>query len=68
MAAAAEGTFGEYRRFLAEHARPAAAPPPASTLATAHEPMAGAPSAAVAVAGGAGRSVARSRNDAGGVS
>jgi glycosyltransferase involved in cell wall biosynthesis len=57
MSAAAEGTFGEYRRFLAERARAAAAPPP---VATTHEPI-----AAVAAAG---RAAARSHNDAGGVS
>jgi hypothetical protein len=62
MAAAAEGTFGEYRRFLAERARAAAGPPSTE----AHEPVVATASSAVQAAGG-GRTVARS-HDAGGVS
>jgi glycogen synthase len=65
MAAAADGTFSEYRRFLAERARAGAAPP-AATPGPA--PDAAALGAVRAAAGGMGRSVAPSRNGAGGVS
>jgi glycosyltransferase involved in cell wall biosynthesis len=64
MASAAEGTFGEYRRFLAERARADAAPPP--TGVAAHE-AAVAPASSAVQAGGGARVVARSQ-DVGGVS
>jgi glycosyltransferase involved in cell wall biosynthesis len=70
MAAAADGTFNEYRRFLAERAEAATAPPTApSGPMAAHDPAGAAALAAVhAAAGGMGRSAAPSRNGAGGVS
>jgi len=67
MAAAAEGTFGEYRRFLAERARASTPAPVPAAVATAYEPVAAAAGAAAAAVGGVPRA-ARSRNDAGGVS
>ena len=65
MTAAAEGTFGEYRRFLAERARVNSVPPPTAPAVTAHEPAIAASGAVPAAA--SGRPVTRAR-DAGGVS
>ena len=70
MAAAADGTFSEYRRFLAERAQAGTAPPtaPPGPMPAHDQAGAAALGAIHAAAGGMGRSAAPSRNGAGGVS